>query len=36
MQILLPEQENGRLHVKCIGKGAKRGEHGDPPEVDVA
>lgn len=25
----LPKQENDRRHVKCIGKGAKRGEHGD-------
>jgi len=27
MQILLPWQENDHRHVKCTGKGAKRGEH---------
>jgi hypothetical protein len=36
MQILLRTQENGRKRVKCAGKGAKRGEHGDLQRVDVA
>jgi len=36
MQILLPEQDNDDRRVKCVGKGAKRGEHGDLQAVDVA
>ncbi|CAN5520403.1 hypothetical protein BH20ACT18_BH20ACT18_14300 [soil metagenome] len=36
MQILPHRQENNRPHVKCTGKGAKRGEHGDLHRVDVA
>lgn len=36
MQNLPPGQENSRPQIKCTGKGAKRGEHGNLQRVDVA